>query len=98
MSNVWFRIGRGKSRDEKANTTLRSRFQNQARPLVTSRKVTNGTTDLGFGKWPVCAIPTPSRVAFRSQSGCNTFPIEQFWGGLFGRPVILWIRGASYFW
>jgi len=23
---------------------------------------------------------------------------EQFWGGLFGRPVILWIRGASYLW
>ena len=33
-------------------------------------------------------IPLSGRVHYRSH--------EQFWGGLFGRPVILRIRGASY--
>ena len=29
---------------------------------------------------------------------CPIFKGEQFWGGLFRRPVVLWIRDASYLW
>ena len=98
QSFCWFRTGEEISPREKPAPPLRKRVQNLVRLLVTSRKVTDVTTDLLVGEWPVRAIPTPSRVAFRSPARCNTFPVEQFWGGLFGRPVILWIRGASYLW
>ena len=36
-----------------------------------------------------------SIVGFCARAGCLIFGVSSSGGGLFGRPVIFWIRGAS---
>jgi hypothetical protein len=60
---------------------------------VTDYKVTHAITPPVFGKWLVRAIqPLGSRAP---HSGVLLYVRGgQFWGGLFGRLAILWIRGV----
>src|SRR5208337_3833694 len=65
-----------------------------ARLMVTGREGSRVTTALAFCKWPVRAIPSPTKVGFRSQTSCHIFGPSSSWGGLLGRPVVLRVRGA----
>src|SRR4029077_1214519 len=64
--------------------------------LVTSRKVTHATTAPGFGKWLIRAIQSLKRGISHSGRVAISLWVSSSGGGLFKRPVILWIRGAFY--
>jgi hypothetical protein len=60
--------------------------------LVTSRKVTHATTGPGFGKWLVRAIQSLKRGMSHSGRVAISLRVSSSGGGLFKRPVILWMR------
>jgi hypothetical protein len=75
--------------------TMKIRFQNLARPLVTNRKVTDGSTGASFGKWPFRAMPHPQEWDTEPQTLVILFETEQFRGRAVRASRDLWIRGAS---
>src|ERR1700727_1358689 len=69
--------------------------RSQMRLKIRSLKVTMLLVHYSHGKWLIVAIR--SLLSGILPLGELHYPRnEQFWGGLFGRPVILWIRDASY--
>jgi len=86
---------REESHRTRENLNLGGPLPKPVRPRVTNRKVTYVTADPASSNSSL--VPARrSGVGFRSRNRCLILRVSSSGGGLFGRPVILWIRGASY--